>query len=315
VDIWITNRSGEFTEDSGEETLSTPRGMETISFLPGDKRFTITLPGTSRRVITVTGYLTRVEWNDLSGTVQRSTDPLGSLIPSASFGPTRDGREKPDISAPGGYIASSLSRSYSPPDSLKLDETHFLLRGTSMATPHITGVSALFLEGNPSLTPEEILNFFDRFRESRGKREEWGRGILSLSRWEEDPSFFSFVTDSTPPTLSSPSFQVVGRKISVTFFTSELTRGGLETEKGEKIFPQRFSERHRFWISNPRGEKIRIFAEDLYGNRTLSSFYDLPPTGCGCTVGGKGSSSISFFFLLLLYWFLRNGSRSYEARS
>lgn len=82
---------------------------------------TLTIPGTANTVISV-------------GSVAASTPYR--IAAYSSFGPTRDGRKKPDIAAPGEEISGALGNTFV---DLKVDS------GTSMAAPHVTGAIALLL--------------------------------------------------------------------------------------------------------------------------------------------------------------------------
>ena len=81
----------------------------------------------------------------------------------SSFGPTLDGRIKPDISAPGVNVASSISSftddSYSAVATVPFQGRNYpfaRFSGTSMAAPAATGTVALMLEADPTLTPADI---------------------------------------------------------------------------------------------------------------------------------------------------------------
>ena len=67
---------------------------------------------------------------------------------SSSQGPTRDGRFKPEIAAPGTEIVAACG--FDP------SRQWIAMTGTSMASPHVCGVSALMLSLNPSLTAAQI---------------------------------------------------------------------------------------------------------------------------------------------------------------
>ena len=94
----------------------------------------------------------------------------GHLASFSSCGPTMDGHIKPDVVAPGVNIISALNSFY-PYDGDKIAyETEafgrkysmFPMDGTSMATPMVAGIIALWLQAKPDLTPEDIFGVIER---------------------------------------------------------------------------------------------------------------------------------------------------------
>lgn len=70
-------------------------------------------------------------------------DPAAPLAPFSSAGPTRDGRGKPDLLAPGVAVLSARS---APAGSRRSPGGWIRKSGTSMAAPHVTGAAALCLQ-------------------------------------------------------------------------------------------------------------------------------------------------------------------------
>jgi minor extracellular serine protease Vpr len=155
-------------------------GFAGVNEVPGDTESTIGTPASAHRVISVGSYVTSNSWTDLDGTVHQwrnpdpSRDPESSIVPEigqksffSSFGPTRDGRTAPDISAPGELIFSPLSSHLTEGQGfergLVLQGGGYVgQQGTSMAAPHVAGVVALMLQVDPTLDYDDVLSILQQ---------------------------------------------------------------------------------------------------------------------------------------------------------
>jgi subtilisin family serine protease len=72
----------------------------------------------------------------------RAQSPRRELAPFSSAGPTRDGRSKPDLVAPGVRVLAARSA----PQGSGPAQLLFRQSGTSMAAPHVTGTVALMFQ-------------------------------------------------------------------------------------------------------------------------------------------------------------------------
>ena len=132
------------------------QGYSPATWTGGDALYGCGAPALVPCAITVAAHQMRYMDTD-------STYTGGGICNFSSFGPTIDGRDKPDISAPGYQVCSSLS-SYSDESPGAVQTIEFNgrtykfgpLSGTSMSSPFTTGVAALLLQANPTLTPEEL---------------------------------------------------------------------------------------------------------------------------------------------------------------
>ena len=103
----------------------------------GPKEQTIGSPGCARYPITV-----------------GAIDDNDHIADFSSRGPTTDGRVKPDIVFPGvDIVAPQAAGTQLGP---VVQAGYVSSSGTSMATPHATGVAALMLQANPQLTADQV---------------------------------------------------------------------------------------------------------------------------------------------------------------
>jgi subtilisin family serine protease len=91
--------------------------------------------------------------------------------PSSSQGPTRDGRQKPEVAAPGTGIVAANGFSHP-------EQPWHAMTGTSMASPYVAGVVGLMLGANPGLTAAQCAGILLRTaRPLPGTSYDWGNDV------------------------------------------------------------------------------------------------------------------------------------------
>ena len=119
----------------------------------------------SDKIITVAAYQNRNWLENYNGdTISLAVAgyPKWGIASFSSLGPTRDGRQKPDICAPGGRIMSAapitLLNSYRNNNFTQLDKDgwHIQNSGTSMSAPMVTGAAALYFQCRPNATYNDV---------------------------------------------------------------------------------------------------------------------------------------------------------------
>jgi len=129
----------------------------------GNSHETVAIPGSAKGAITVGSYTTKSVWYDYVGNSWNTRTTDGAISSFSSVGPTADNRQKPDIAAPGQIIVAALSSNVNTTGSesnIIIEQKYQEMQGTSMATPHVTGGTALLLGANPTLTATQIKNLF-----------------------------------------------------------------------------------------------------------------------------------------------------------
>lgn len=134
-------------------------------------------PGCLKVPICVASTSHRTVFKNMEGNwVQHlfTNEEEGLWSPFSSVGPTLDGRNKPDVAAPGRCIVSAYSSYYleEHPTAISYDVAHFDVNGrtypwrvdsgTSMSTPVVAGIIALWLQAKPDLTRDDIMGIFQR---------------------------------------------------------------------------------------------------------------------------------------------------------
>lgn len=125
-------------------------------FTVGDEFYSLGAPACTQSAITVASHV--AEYEAFNGNIVG-----GARSNFSSIGPLITGEMKPDISAPGQNVASSIS-SYTDNSFNTLTSVSFNGRiypfsrfsGTSMSSPAVAGIAALLLEANPNLSPMQV---------------------------------------------------------------------------------------------------------------------------------------------------------------
>ena len=101
-------------------------------------------------------FVITVGATDDGGTAAVADDTLASF---SSFGTTQDGFSKPDMVAPGRHIITTLAANSNFAlnyPTYAVGSQYIRLSGTSMATPIVSGVAALYIETNPTVRPGQL---------------------------------------------------------------------------------------------------------------------------------------------------------------
>ncbi len=200
--LWVTGQ--------GDVSSSKSSGL---LFEKAVRQGTIAIPASHPNLIAVGCTLNRVGWDPLTteaielASVGGEINPLpDGLCYFSAAGPTPFGVAKPEISAPGGFVAAAMSSDADPRKSpgglfdgpgcpqgepcYVVDETHAITAGSSMSAPHVAGAIALLFEldrkqnGAVSLTQArvtELLQAGARWPTGTVRHEtQLGTGVLDI---------------------------------------------------------------------------------------------------------------------------------------
>lgn len=163
ADILVLRGTGYFRQNSLND-----------AFTQGDYGYCVHCPGSAPAVVCAgaSGWRTAAT-NHMGLTIGADFGTGGHVASFSSTGPTVDGRIKPDVLAPGTNVVSACSSFFieaSADDSTQMSYTTAFFdyngrtygwynnNGTSMSTPVVAGVIALWLEADPTLSPTDIID-------------------------------------------------------------------------------------------------------------------------------------------------------------
>lgn len=220
---WTTTNLGTFAT-VGEAGYAVP-----------DNAYTVCAPAHGMlHGVSVASYNSTKVYDNVRG--QRQVANFGEVGEISTFsnrGPSLHGVPQPTLAAPGAMVISSLSKyeqgftkeaSYIAGD-VKRGLKHFYYgayAGTSMATPMVTGSIALWLQANPLLTHEQILDILRTTAvmpdgtetDAEGWNAQWGfgrldtyEGLKAALRLADENGIGNELAATTPFTLSREARQ------------------------------------------------------------------------------------------------------------
>ena len=206
TDLWRLQTIGQGRFDLWESSAAIPGSSSMPATLPGgfsspnyvfqdSFKTVVSSWQCSDKVITVANYSNRTAYLDLDTVYYPTGTVDGSLIANSSIGPTRDGRIKPDIAATGStttatgdslYIATLIGANQG--YKVSVGGKHTRNGGTSMASPLVAGVAALYLQEHPNASYSEVKQVLeatakrDNFTTNNIPNIDWGWGKVNCYR-------------------------------------------------------------------------------------------------------------------------------------
>jgi hypothetical protein len=173
VGFVVTGKDGQRIDCYSDATATAFTSYGIDGWAEGTADGSINSMACGKNIIVVGSYNTRDAFGSLMGVEVGFSDHYnpGEISEYSSYGRLNDGRQLPHVCAPGATIISSTNNAYIEANTL-VDEESLqgkvtgstrdyywqATAGTSMATPLVAGSLALWLEADPTLTVDEVLD-------------------------------------------------------------------------------------------------------------------------------------------------------------
>ena len=232
MDLWET--TGGF-DVIGTESLE--------GFTPGDSEFSCGDWTSTPRVISVGNYVTNTSNRLYTGNVADASmlNTLNDISYSSSYGTSFNGVAQPVVTAPGTNIVSSINHytcDKEIAESMQWQGFPYSgMSGTSMSCPTVSGIIALWLQADPTLTLDEIKEVLaatsrnDEFTAVNPIK--WGYGKIDAAagiEYIKGTTPIGTVSHDKPAVDSNLWFDITGRS-----YNSKPTAPGIYINSGRKV--------------------------------------------------------------------------------
>ncbi len=219
-------------------------GTESLEgFTPGDSEFSCGDWTSTPRVISVGNYVTNTSSRLYTGNVADASmlNTLYDINYSSSYGTSFNGVAQPVVTAPGTNIVSSINHYTCDKEIAESMQwqgfPYSSMSGTSMSCPTVSGIIALWLQADPTLTLDEIKEVLaatsrnDEFTAVNPIK--WGYGKIDAAagiEYIKGMTSISTVSHDNPKVDSNLWFDITGRS-----YNSKPTAPGIYINSGRKV--------------------------------------------------------------------------------
>ena len=266
------------------------RGIDGFSAPDASSSTLAEIGGTGHNILTVGAYTTRNVYTTNSGTQSTIEETVGDISSFSSYGPTADGRIKPEITAPGCLIISAVSGNDASGTLMYVDyceeygrnNLYGYMQGTSMSSPFVAGIVATWLQAYPQLTPDLLHDIVETTARkdsytSATADSKWGYGKINAMDGLKKCIELATAGCQAIDYPFDGSVTINGNCISISFPRSAHAKASIASASGQRIFrkdlgykeagecvqlplPKLPSGIYLFSIETPSGSKSYKFA-------------------------------------------------------
>lgn len=156
--------------------------------------------------------------------------PTDEVSPFNGYGTLSDGTSLPHICAPGHYVVSAASSPFVASgaawnlssSTTAGNSTYYWYAdcGTSMASPYMAGVAALWLQADPTLSTDEIIRIAQATARTEyytfGTDPRWGAGVIDALAGLKYILGDTYIHDTLSAPATAEIFDLAGRKVTST---------------------------------------------------------------------------------------------------